>query len=95
MHPIIITLTVNPVVEKHVIIEGFIPEQRLNCSFPTYRAGGGGINVSRAIKNLGGSSTAIYLAGGRTGNHLQSLLREGEFAKKGFPFKTPPGKTFR
>ncbi len=44
----------------------------------TFEPGGGGVNVSRAIKKLGGNSTAIYLAGGYSGNFYEDLLkREG------------------
>lgn len=70
----ILTLTVNPVVDKSTTIPSLIPNQKLNCTEPIFYSGGGGINVSRAIKNLGGESTALYLSGGRTGNHLQELL---------------------
>jgi 6-phosphofructokinase 2 len=36
--------------------------------------GGGGVNVSRAIRKLGGEFVAIYLAGGLTGQAFGSLL---------------------
>jgi 6-phosphofructokinase 2 len=36
--------------------------------------GGGGINVSRALHKLGGSSEAVYLSGGYTGKHFEELL---------------------
>jgi 6-phosphofructokinase 2 len=39
-----------------------------------YESGGGGINVARAIKKLGGEATAIYLAGGYTGKMFTKLL---------------------
>lgn len=63
----IITLTFNPAIDKSASVPLLVPEKKLNCSTPTYEPGGGGINVSRAIKRLEGSSTAIYLAGGYTG----------------------------
>ena len=72
----IFTLTVNPVVDKHTTLRGFRPDIKMRCKAPIYYAGGGGINVSRAIHNLGGYSTAIYLAGGRNGKHLQHLMSE-------------------
>ena len=39
-------------------------------------AGGGGINVSKALKKLGISSLALFPAGGNNGNMLCSLLKE-------------------
>ena len=72
----IITLTLNPVVDKNTNATGFWPNAMIKGTSPIYYAGGGGINVSRAIDNLGGTSTAIYLAGGRTGEHLEQLLNK-------------------
>ena len=48
----IVTLTLNPVIDKRVTVAGISPNTKLRCSSPTYDAGGGGINVSRAIKKL-------------------------------------------
>lgn len=74
----IVTLTVNPAIDKSTAIDNVIPERKLHCGSPYYEPGGGGINVSRAIKKLGGKSTALYLAGGPLGEMLSNLLdREG------------------
>ena len=70
----IFTLTVNPVVDKYTTIPGLVPYKKIRCTQPVYYSGGGGINVSRAINNLGGTSAAIHFSGGRTGIHLQELL---------------------
>lgn len=72
----IVTITLNPAVDKSSHIDHVIPERKLRCAAPKFEPGGGGINVSRAIKKLGGSSTALYLAGGPTGLILKDLLRE-------------------
>ncbi len=70
----IITLTVNPAIDKSTTVAGIGPTTKLRCTEPSYDAGGGGINVSRAIKKLGGESLCMYLAGGLTGNYLKQLL---------------------
>lgn len=70
----IVTLTLNPAVDKSTFIASLKPNSKLRCAEPLYEAGGGGINVSRAIKELGGSSLAMYFAGGPTGEHLKNLL---------------------
>ena len=70
----IITLTMNPVLDKDTTVAGIKPNTKLRCASPTYYAGGGGINVSRAIKKLGGESLCMYMAGGPTGSHLQELV---------------------
>jgi len=70
----VITLTMNPVVDKDTSVAGIKPNTKLRCVSPTYYAGGGGINVSRAIKQLGGESLCLYMAGGLIGSHLQQLV---------------------
>lgn len=72
----IITLTINPAIDKSTMVDRMVPNSKLRCASPRYDAGGGGINVSRAIKKLGGSSLCIYLAGGPSGDFLKSLLDE-------------------
>ncbi|KEO74038.1 1-phosphofructokinase family hexose kinase [Anditalea andensis] len=72
----IVTLTLNPSLDKHTYTERLLPDKKLRCDEPVYEAGGGGINVSRAIKIMGGESLAIYVAGGPAGEQLEKLLRE-------------------
>jgi 6-phosphofructokinase 2 len=72
----ILTLTMNPALDKSAKIDNVVAERKLRCSAPSFHPGGGGINVSRAVAHLGGQSTAVYLAGGPFGQMLQSLLEE-------------------
>ncbi len=72
----IVTLTVNPSIDKSTTVVDIIPEHKLRCSSPIFQPGGGGINVSRAIKKIGGESLAVYLAGGATGQKLTELINE-------------------
>lgn len=72
----ILTLTLNPSIDKSTSINGLVPEQKLRCAPPKYEPGGGGINVSRAIKKLGGNSTALFMAGGYTGQFFQELVAQ-------------------
>lgn len=74
--PAIVTITFNPAIDKSTTISNLIPEKKLKCSPPVFEPGGGGINVARAIKKLGGNATAIYLAGGYSGKFLIQLLEE-------------------
>lgn len=78
----IITLTLNPAIDKSTIVESLVPEKKLRCSQPKYEPGGGGINVSRAIQHLGGKSTAIYLSGGFTGLFFDQLLEAEKISMK-------------
>jgi len=70
----IATLTMNPSIDLSTSVEYVIADRKLRCKPSTYEPGGGGINVSRAIQRLGGSSSALYPAGGTFGQMLQNLL---------------------
>lgn len=74
--PAIITITFNPAIDKSTSVYGLIPEKKLSCASPVYEPGGGGINVARAIKKLGGEAVAVYLAGGENGKKLTQLLSD-------------------
>jgi 6-phosphofructokinase 2 len=72
--PTIVTLTLNPCLDKSTAVQRVVSEDKLRCEDPTYDPGGGGINVSRAIKKLGGESLAVFTSGGGQGQMLQDLL---------------------
>jgi 6-phosphofructokinase 2 len=73
----ILTLTMNPTIDKATSADHVVPGRKLRCMSPRYEPGGGGINVSRAIQVLGGASVAVFPSGGPTGQLLRDLL-EGE-----------------
>jgi len=74
----ILTITLNPTVDKSTVIYQLIPEKKLRCEKPTFDPGGGGINVSRGLKRLGLESDCMFPSGGRTGELLKQLLvKEG------------------
>lgn len=72
----IVTLTLNPSLDKHTYTERLLPDKKLRCEEPVYEPGGGGINVSRAISIMGGESLAIYVAGGPAGEKMEELLEQ-------------------
>jgi 6-phosphofructokinase 2 len=59
-------------------VEHVVPTRKLRCNRPHYNPGGGGINVSRAIKRFGGTSTALFVSGGVNGQLLENLLEKEE-----------------
>lgn len=71
----ILTLTLNPALDMATDVPQIIPGQKLRCTDPHLDPGGGGINVSRAIKALGGDSLALVALGGLTGDRLAGLIR--------------------
>lgn len=70
----ILTITLNPTVDFATTAPEVVPGPKLRCTEPQIDPGGGGINVSRAIRQLGGQSTALVAIGGATGAHLLQLL---------------------
>jgi 6-phosphofructokinase 2 len=82
----IVTLTINPSLDKSTNFTNLIAEQKIRCEKPRYDAGGGGINVSKAIYKLGGSSTCLFTSGGSTGEMLEELITKEKI--KGIAIKT-------
>jgi 6-phosphofructokinase 2 len=74
----IVTLTINPALDVSTSVRKMMPFSKMRCA-PAHRdPGGGGINVARVLKRLGIDATAIYPAGGATGQLLADLVeREG------------------
>lgn len=73
IHPIV-TLTLSPCIDKSASVPLLIPEKKLRCTSLKLEPGGGGINVARAIKKLGGEAIAIFPVGGYTGKFLVHLM---------------------
>jgi len=59
-----------------------VPEKKLRCALPKLDPGGGGINVARAIKKLGGEALAIFPSGGYTGKHFNALLEKEHISSR-------------
>lgn len=72
----IITYTVNPALDVHSVTDKIEPDVKIRCDKPKRDPGGGGINVSRALKRLGMNSTAVYTRGGMIGDVYQQLVSE-------------------
>ncbi len=70
----ILTVTLNPCIDKSSAVDKLVPESKLRCSEVVNEAGGGGINVSKALKKLSMESVALFPAGGHNGNMLRDLL---------------------
>lgn len=102
----IVTITLNPAIDKSYTVERLAPEHKLRCPNPLVDPGGGGINVSKALKELGSDALAIFFAGGMNGNYLQELLKaqqltispiiiEGETRESVVILESSSGKEYR
>ena len=83
----IVTISINPAIDKSSSVAHVVAERKLYCKRPQFEPGGGGVNVSRAIKKLGGESTLLYSTGGLPGQRLQELLNEEGLAHRPLPLE--------
>jgi 6-phosphofructokinase 2 len=74
--PKVITFTPNPALDVSITVDHMVPEDKLRCEEPVREPGGGGVNVSRALKRMGVPSIAIHTAGGHIGRLYGQLLDE-------------------
>jgi len=68
----------NPAIDLSTSVERVEPTRKLRCTALNRDPGGGGVNVARVVRRFGADVTAIYPAGGATGQLLRTLVeREG------------------
>ncbi|MGD2245262.1 MAG: 1-phosphofructokinase family hexose kinase [Candidatus Aminicenantes bacterium] len=72
----IIALCIKPSLDISSRVLTVVSGPKLRCSAVLREPGGGGINVCRAVKELGGEALVFYPEGGISGRLLQSLLEK-------------------
>ncbi|MDP4090683.1 MAG: PfkB family carbohydrate kinase, partial [Bacillota bacterium] len=70
----IVTVTLNPAVDKTIEIEDFTVGSVNRVSSIRLDAGGKGINVSKVIQSLGGKSRAVAVLAGKSGDFIKEYL---------------------
>ena len=71
----IITITLNPAMDRTLRIEHPLVPNKLNrASSTSVEPGGKGINVSRALKAIGGESVALGFSAGTNGRSMKDAL---------------------
>ncbi|WKA28331.1 1-phosphofructokinase family hexose kinase [Bradyrhizobium roseum] len=70
----IITITPSPAIDLSTSVERIVPVAKLRGKTQRRDPGGGGVNVARVIRRLGGDARAIYPVGGAIGKLLRQLL---------------------
>jgi 6-phosphofructokinase 2 len=81
----ILTVTLNPALDLETETPHVAPGEKLRCSDPARDPGGGGLNVARAVIQLGGEAVALVAAGGPAGASLEAML-----AGRGVPAERLP-----
>jgi len=82
---LILTLTINPSVDRTVMVDRLVFEDRAYILSRSDSAGGRGINASRVLHSFGAKTLAIVTSGGGNGEKFTKLL-----AKWDFPIKVVP-----
>ena len=81
----IVTITLNPTIDRTITVHGLVLDEANRWTSLRLYAGGKGIDVSRAIHEMGGKTTAYGFIGGATGRTVEILLDE-----EGVPFSFTP-----
>ena len=90
----IVTLTMNPALDITTSVGVVRPTDKLRCSATRYDPGGGGINVARIARVLGGSVLAVFPAGGSHGGLVTSLLSDAEVPFRRIPIGAQTRESF-
>lgn len=81
----IVTLTLNPSLDKSTLVSRVVPDDKLNCMSASFHPGGGGINVARVVKRLGLNPHAMFQSAGPAGQMLEQLLSKDNLEYTTFP----------
>jgi 6-phosphofructokinase 2 len=73
---LIVTITLNPSLDQHITVDGLVIDGTNRWSRLHRYAGGKGIDVSRAIHEMGGKTIAYGFIGGPVGRAVEILLDE-------------------
>ncbi len=78
----IVTLTVNPAVDRIVTVDRLVFEDRAYILSTTEAAGGRGINAARVLTSFGANAAAVTTAGGDAGRTFEEQLQHDTFTKE-------------
>jgi len=78
----ILTLTINPAIDRIVSVDKLVFEDRAYILDQTEVAGGRGVNASVLLHRFGGKTIALLTSGGAAGERMEKSL-----AGMGFPFE--------
>jgi 1-phosphofructokinase family hexose kinase len=82
---LILTLTINPAIDRTIMVDKLVFEDRGYILSRSEAAGGRGVNASQVISAFGGKTRALLTSGGIAGEKMEASL-----ATMGFPYETVP-----
>lgn len=71
----IVTLTVNPAIDRNVVADRLVFEDRAYILATSESAGGRGINASCVLHSFGAKTLAVVTSGGKSGARFEKFLR--------------------
>ncbi|HEV2689123.1 MAG TPA: PfkB family carbohydrate kinase, partial [Bryobacteraceae bacterium] len=78
----ILTLTINPSIDRTVLVDRLVFEDRAYILSRSDSTGGRGINASRVLHSFGAETLAIATSGGAIGEKFEKLLTKSSFPVK-------------
>jgi 1-phosphofructokinase family hexose kinase len=78
----ILTLTVNPALDRIITVDRLVFEDRAYIESRTEAAGGRGINAARVLTSFGATALAITTSGRDVGRRFEERLNEDTFGKE-------------
>ena len=87
--PQIFTLTGNLLAERTLEFERWSPGKTQRAHLESFQVGGKGINVSKMLRRLGVSNTALCFTGGAPGAECVTWLQSRGFSFCAFPTSSP------
>ena len=91
---LIATLTMNPSLDITTSVDKVRPTEKLRTGPLRHDPGGGGINVSRVVHELGGETIAIFPGSGPSAQMIDMLLREQDVPFQLVPIEQPTRQSF-
>jgi 6-phosphofructokinase 2 len=92
--PRIVTLTMNPALDITTSTEIVMPTEKMRCAAARYDPGGGGINVARVAHTLGAAVTALFPAGGASGDMVSEMMYTARLPSRRIPIAEPTRESF-
>jgi len=83
----IVTLALNPAVDVAAEAEAVRPAHKIRTFNERFDPGGGGVNVARVVRTLGGEAHALLFLGGATGALLQEMLDATSLSWESLPIQ--------
>src|ERR1700736_5076126 len=85
----VLTLTVNPALDRIVTVDRLVFEDRGYIESTSEAAGGRGINAARVLVGFGADTVAITTSGRETGRKVEELLQQDLFEKDVVKIRNP------